>query len=243
MSSSEDYLKSVQADVDVVLALLGRDAERQLPTCPEWTMRDLAAHLAVVYLHKTACTRLLAEPRPWPPATPEQGIDAWLRDARDEMLEVFRAAGPSAPSHTWHGPDQTVGFWMRRMAVETAVHRVDAELAFGPAAPLDEELAAAGIDEALDIMLAGDWSDEPQPGRAETVLLTTPERGWRVRMAPELVEIEHGAAPGEAGEGVVAGSASEVLLWLWRRIGTDEIATEGDAKAVARLRDWMAIVT
>ena len=241
--TSEDYLKNVRADGDRVLALLGRDAERRLPTCPEWTMRDLAAHLAVVYLHKTACTRLLAEPSPWPPAAPEQGIDTWLRDARDEMLEVFRAAGPSAPTRTWHEPDQTVGFWMLHMAVETAIHRVDAELAFGPATPIDEELAAAAISETLDIMLAGDWSDEPQPGPAGTVLLTTPEHNWRVRMAPELVEIEHEAVPGEGDEGIVAGSASDVLLWLWRRIGTDEIATRGDDKAVVRLRDWMAIIT
>jgi hypothetical protein len=47
-------------------------------------------------------------------------------------------------------PDQTVGFWIRRMAQETVVHRVDAELAaeVAPGA-IPDDIALDGIDEFL----------------------------------------------------------------------------------------------
>jgi hypothetical protein len=58
-------------------------------------------------------------------------------------------------------PDQTVGFWARRMALKTVVHRVDAEQARGAVAPVDAALGTDGIDEIFVIMLAGDWSGDP----------------------------------------------------------------------------------
>ena len=39
-----------------------------VPTCPDWTMADLASHVADVYLHKTECIKQGVEPEPWPPA-------------------------------------------------------------------------------------------------------------------------------------------------------------------------------
>ena len=42
---------------------------------------------------------------------------------------------PAAPSWTWWPDDQTAGFWLRRMAQETAVHRVDVELPLGATTP------------------------------------------------------------------------------------------------------------
>ena len=46
-------------------------------------------------------------------------------------------------------------FWIRRMAQETVIHRVDAELALGePFAPIPDDLALDGIDEVLERFLA-----------------------------------------------------------------------------------------
>ena len=47
---------------------------------------------------------------------------------------------------------QTSGFWARRMAVETAVHRYDAQLAAGDPQPVERMLAADGVDEYLDVL-------------------------------------------------------------------------------------------
>jgi hypothetical protein len=41
----------------------------------------------------------------------------------------FRAHEPGEAVTTGFGPDQTVAFWIRRMAQETVIDRTDAELA------------------------------------------------------------------------------------------------------------------
>ncbi|MEV4286740.1 maleylpyruvate isomerase N-terminal domain-containing protein [Nonomuraea bangladeshensis] len=67
----------------------------------------------------------------------------------------FAAREPGEATLTWYDPDQTVGFWIRRMALETVVHRIDAELAAGtPVTPVPDDLAADGVDEILTVMLA-----------------------------------------------------------------------------------------
>ncbi len=60
------------------------------------------------------------------------------------------------PAHTWWPPDQTAGFWLRRIAHETAIHRRDMESAAREPTPVDDELAVDGIDEALDPFLRWD---------------------------------------------------------------------------------------
>ena len=51
-----------------------------------------------------------------------------IDDAYRQLAQEFAARDPADPSGTWYGPDQTVGFWIRRMAQETVIHRIDAEL-------------------------------------------------------------------------------------------------------------------
>ena len=55
---------------------------------------------------------------------------------------------PATPVWTW-GRDKHAGFVLRRMAHETAVHRLDAERTAGREHTIDAELAADGIDEFL----------------------------------------------------------------------------------------------
>ena len=70
------------------------------------------------------------------------------------------------PAWSWWEPDQTVGFWYRRMALETVVHRVDVETQFGPPSAIDAALAVDGIDEVLTLMLAGDDEAAARRSRA-----------------------------------------------------------------------------
>lgn len=71
------------------------------------------------------------------------------------MLGEFAARRPEDPAGSWHTSDQEVGFWIRRMAQETVIHRIDAELATGqPVAPVPAGLAVDGIDETLKVFVA-----------------------------------------------------------------------------------------
>lgn len=210
----ERYVESLRADAGLLAATARRDLAAAVPSCPGWTVRDVVEHVAVVYLHKIECMRLGRAPDPWPPAPPPGDPVDWFEESLAELVDELTSRGPTAPSFTWHEPDQTVGFWYRRMAQETAVHRIDVELAFGPPTPVAADIAVDGVDELLDIMLAGDWSDEPQPGPAQVVALHADDRDWRITLAPDSVAISRVDGPADAG---VTGPASDVLLWLWRR--------------------------
>jgi uncharacterized protein (TIGR03083 family) len=233
------YVESLRADADLLARAARRDLTAKVPSCPGWTVRDVVEHVAVVYLHKIECMRLGHAPDPWPPAPPAGDPVDWLEESLTDLIAELTSRGPAAPCFTWYEPDQTVGFWYRRMAQETAVHRVDAELAFGPPTPVAADTAVDGIDEVLEVMLAGDWSDEPQPGPTQVVALQAGEQNWRVTLEPDAVAIAHEAGPAEAS---VAGSASDVLLWLWRRSDPSwaQLAFSGD---VNPLYDRLFLVT
>lgn len=242
------YLELIDADATRLLAV-ARDLEAPVPTCPGWTVRDLVEHLAMVYQHKIASTRLQRQPEDWPPPTPPGDPREWLAASRAELLELLLDKGPDAPSATWWPPDQTVGFWYRRMAQETAVHRVDAESAAGAMTPVAADLAVDGIDEVLMIMLEGDWSDlapedwrdvAPEAGSGKAVAVLGGDAVWRVGLHPDRIDVETGAGPADA---TVGGDPSEVLLWMWGRQPVESVQVSGDHDAVAALRQRLVLAT
>lgn len=235
------YLKHIRADADRLATAARGHLTDQVPSCPGWSVDDLVEHVGVVYLHKVECTRQQRQPEPWPPPPEDGDRLQWFEAATKQMLSLFADSGPDAPSYTWHEPDQTVGFWYRRMAQETAVHRVDAELAVGPAGPVDEDLALDGVDELLDVFFAGDWSDIPQPDLVARVGLRAASRSWLLVLDPAEVRIE--AANGDGADAMVSGSPSDLLLWLWGRLPTDRVHIDGDVAAVDRLLRRLTFVT
>lgn len=242
-------------DADRYHQLIGRDgtllrrsaAEAGLaaavPTCPGWTVGDLVRHTAAVYEHKLACIGLAgARPEPWPPPWPDDR-DAleWFADAHTRLLATLRATDPRAPSWTWWPDDQTAGFWSRRMAHETAVHRADAQSALGVVGAVDDDLAVDGVDEVLTMMLAGDWSDDPHEGSTGTLAVTTDGRSWWVAMTPTAVVV----GPGEVGgvQAVVTAAPSDLDLWLWGRADDRVVTVEGDVEVAERFRDRLVAAT
>jgi len=234
------YLQLIRQDEQRLEAAAAGHLERRVPPCPDWRVADLLDHVGHVYLHKVECMRRQEAPQPWPP--PEHGRDPleWLGEQTEVMLSELAERGPDAPAYTWHAPNQTVGFWYRRMAQETAVHRVDAELAVGAHTPVDPELALDGVDELLDIMLAGDWSDDPQPDLNGRVGLRAGDRSWLVVMEPAEVRIEPTIA---APDATVTAEPSDLLLWLWRRLPPAAATLDGDRTAADRLYRRLALAT
>lgn len=237
------YLDLLETDGRRLLeAARAADLAAPVPSCAGWTVRDAVEHTAEVYEHKMACIAAGGQKvQSWPPDWPaDRDPLQWFEDAHTRLLEVLRTTDPAAPSHTWWPDDQTAGFWVRRMAQETAVHRVDVEGAVGQPTPVDDDLAVDGIDEVLELMLAGDWSIDPQPGSTGSVVVTTPGRSWLVTMTPEAVSLDDPAGGGDAR---VDGAPSDLLLWLWGRAPDTAVAATGDAQAVRRLRARLALAT
>src|SRR3954453_3926614 len=141
---NDRLLGCLDADYRRLREVAARDVAADVPSCPGWTVDDLVRHVAMVYLHKTECMRLDAFPDPWPPDLSGEEPIALLDRSYAEVSAEFVRHDPADHAATWHEPDQTVRFWIRRMAQETVIHRIDAELA------LREEVRPIPDDLALD---------------------------------------------------------------------------------------------
>jgi uncharacterized protein (TIGR03083 family) len=227
-----------------------KDLSPAVPSCPGWTVTDLVRHVAGVYLHKVEAMRQQRPPDPWPPA----GIDheepiGLLERSWHELLLEFAERHPDSPSYTWFEPDQTVGFWLRRMAQETVIHRIDAELALAEAvAPVPDDLGLDGIDEVLRIFLEyasarwpGDFGDALASADARPVVVSSRDMAWAVWARPEGVEVRPRPL-GEEPAATIAGDPETVLRWLWGR-GGDRVTITGDRDLVARLRGLLVVAT
>ncbi|MFC4107700.1 maleylpyruvate isomerase family mycothiol-dependent enzyme [Micromonospora zhanjiangensis] len=245
------YLECLAADAARLRTVAATDLAAEVPSCPGWTMTDLVRHVAQVYLHKTECMRSGVEPRDWPPdLTAEEPLALFDRAYRALVTE-FDTRDDDTPSPTWYPPEQRVGFWVRRMAQETVVHRIDAELAAG-AEPVSvpDDLAADGMDEVLIVMLhhlARTWPEEfrhlvPDPG--QRVLIEVPGRAWLARFDEDGVTVEP-VGTGGSGEpdATVSGPAPDLLRWLWGRPGAPAPRLAGDPGAVDRFRAALKLAT
>lgn len=241
----DTFLAHIRTDAARISDLAHRGIDDPVPPCPGWSVRDVVVHTGEVYSHKVTCMRS-GRPEDDDPSWshgPADGEDpvAWFTTRLDELTAELTTRGPDAPSYTWHDKDQTVGFWHRRMAQETVIHRIDVESAFDVITPVDHELALDGIDEVLDLFLAYQAEDVGPGGPgAGTVAVRTGEHIWRVTLVPDDVELSR--EPGKA-DAVVSGEPSELLLWLWGRRPESAVTIEGDTGLVAALRQRLEIVT
>jgi hypothetical protein len=90
------------------------------------------------------------------------------------------------------------------------------------------------------MMLAGDWSDDPQPGPPSTVVVAAADRTWQVTMSADQITV--GEVTGDT-EAVVTGEPSTLPLWLWGRAPDSAIHIAGDPSATCRLRHRLSLAT
>jgi len=248
------YLDCLEADFRRLREVVQTDPAAPVPSCPGWTLADLTRHVGGVYLHKVLAIREGAEPESWPPPEldaeePLALLDRAYADLRAEFAQ--RKAGD--PAGSWYKPDQTVGFWYRRMAQETVIHRIDGELGAGvPVAPVPDDLAVDGIDELLKVFVAystQEWADAftdvlaASPGR--TVLVRTEGAAWRVRTRPGEFTVLDGAGE-EPVDVTVSGPPAAVLRWVWNREAPGEpspVTVQGPPEALDALRRCITIAT
>ena len=240
------YLEVLDADVEAILAA-SQDLAAAVPGCPGWTVRDLLSHVIGVYRHKIVALDLGEQP-------PQRDFGDWGELADDEdprevlgteyaaLRERLTARDPLTPTWAWWPTEQTLGFWIRRMAHETAVHRWDAESAvhgLDGAAPIPDDVATDGVDELLG-WLRWEWGDERQgDADGQTVLVSTADHSWSLTFEPTVVTVTGGGTDGAA---FVAGSPSGLLLHVWGRPGDHGVATLGDTTALRLLRERLAMV-
>jgi uncharacterized protein (TIGR03083 family) len=244
--SHATYIDHVRADGERLAAVAERGLDPAVPSCPGWTVRDVVEHTAEVFLNKVACMRDKVFPDPWPPERGGEPTMPYYRAALDQVLHELTSRDEHEYADTWWWDERTVGFWGRRMAHETAIHRMDVELAHADLTPIEEELALDGVDEVLRRFLAGDWSHEPAPERpGDVVQVRSGGTRWRVVMEPQAIvaEVFLDRWPELPAAATVSGDPLSMYLWLWGRGPRESLTVDGEAAAVDHLRARLVTAT
>ena len=233
------YLEHLAADGGR-MAEIARTADlaARVPTCPEWDLQQLLEHTGSVHRWQAAAVRdrvtTFPDPSSWQDAPAEgEHIADWFQRGVDDAIAVLAAVSPEEPRWTWFEPDQSAGWYHRRITQETLVHRVDAELAAGDVTPMDPALSVDGIDEFVDVFIpAAEMQGQRIGGTGQTLHLhaTDAEGEWLLTMHETRVDVQRGHAKGDAA---VRGPAGDLLLFAWGRDPSPALEVFGDPGVVA----------
>ncbi|HST49900.1 maleylpyruvate isomerase family mycothiol-dependent enzyme [Jatrophihabitans sp.] len=200
-----------------------------VPSCPGWTVARLLGH--VTRVHRWAVSILRGgRPDAFQFSPPED--EAELFDAYDaglaQLLDQLLATPDRAAIWTITPAASAKLFWARRLAHETAIHRVDAQLAAGFGVQgFEPAFAVDGIEELLTGSGAARFDRSRLPG--ERSISLTPldsNASWTLLVGPQLLSCRPQAV--DDADLSVFGLASDLYCWAWNRAGTEEVSLRGD---------------
>jgi uncharacterized protein (TIGR03083 family) len=249
--SKDFWLAALRADGQALAEAIADPVAltREVPSCPGWTVGDLARHVGGVY-RRTRMRIGTSPDEPWgPPDLPAEVVPAaddpavvsWFTEELGQLGEFLEPLDPDTPAWNWAPQARTAAFWFRRMAHETAVHRWDAQLATTLPEPLESKLAGDTVAEALDTFLpSGRWRNPHR--RTGLVHLNATDLGqeWYLRLKDNGVALldtdtllDDDTHPARAAAG---GTASDLALALWGRVAFDVLETAGDPELLYATR-------
>lgn len=210
------------------------DPAAPVPSCPGWTLRDLAEHIGGG--HRWAA-QIIADRRAQPlergdvrdgrrPEDPD-AADAWLRAGAGAIIAALDRVGSDARVWTFTGP-RPAGFWARRRLHEVVVHCFDAALATGTAIDMPPELCADTISEWIDLALLNRRGPVAlDRGRSIHLHANDGELGptgeWTIVHDDQGLEWAHDHRKGTVA---LRGPATGLLLALTRRATAAEAGVE-----------------
>ncbi|MET7620643.1 maleylpyruvate isomerase family mycothiol-dependent enzyme [Streptomyces sp. NPDC005408] len=232
------------------------DEAPMVPSCPGWSVSDLVLHLGSVHRYVTLLLEELPAERPDPtdifylrlPADTEcwprpenapnrgplaKGLLDWFAAGAAALESCFRSIDPQEPVWAW-SREQSVAFWLRMQTIEAAVHLWDAECALEAARPVHQDLAVDGVEHFTELMMPVSRSRKPAaPGSGERYRFraTDVTGTWSVRFDGDEVRRTEDS---ESYDVELAGTASELMLFLWGRIPADRLRVNGDLAILAR---------
>ncbi|MEU9399981.1 maleylpyruvate isomerase family mycothiol-dependent enzyme [Streptomyces sp. NPDC048242] len=216
-----DYLVELRRELDAFGAALDGDVSAPVEHCGDWRLADLAAHMGAGNLWVVTAVREGHGRGYDEGAAPRDraALKDWYAGTAEALVEAL-SVDPSTGAWTF-SPPRTVGFWRRRRAQETLMHRWDAEHALGAATPMDPALAADGVAEVFDTMAPRMVAKggAARPGQAVRITATDSGRHWAYGPGEPVAE--------------VSGTAEDLLLMLWGRTPRDtgSVTWAGDRTA------------
>jgi uncharacterized protein (TIGR03083 family) len=206
-----------------------------VPSCPGWNVARLLGHATRV--HRWASWILDGGDRDEfefrPPE--DSGLFEVYEAGLHEVLGRLRAAPDTLAVWTITPAPSARLFWARRIAHETSIHRVDADLAAGYGVTgFEPEFAADGVDE----LLTGSAARFDRSGLTgdRTISLTPLDfnASWTLSIGPGLLSCRPVAV--DNADLAVFGLASDLYRWVWNRAGDDDVSLRGDLSLADRWR-------
>lgn len=233
-----DRIDAVERELGALhQAVAGGDPAAPVPTCPDWTVADLATHVGefLGFWAHVLCDGT-ASPKPDFPPVPATGrgegadeLGAWVAARGDELLGQLGRTEAPTPMWTWYDDDQTAGFIARRVACELAIHRYDAQSARGTCGPVEADLAIDAVEEVLGPLITRRARTGQPTG--QTLHLHGTDDGldgaaeWLVTLQPDRVEVARTHAKGDLA---LRGPVSDLALLLYRRPPLGDVQRFGD---------------
>ncbi len=200
-------------------AAASADPDGPVPSCPEWTVRDLVRHMGGIHrwaMHYVTTGRAdvwavdLDEVVGTWPADAE--LADWLAHGCADLVAALTEAPDDLQCWTFLPAPSPRAMWARRQAHETAIHRVDAELAGGsPVTPFTSDFAADGIDELLSLFVPRRGTKlHADPPTTLEVRCADSDAAWLLHLDTDGVRTTH-AAGGDPGAACTVRGRSDDL--------------------------------
>ncbi|WP_218131247.1 maleylpyruvate isomerase family mycothiol-dependent enzyme [Nocardioides sp. YR527] len=226
MPTPDDYLVTLaELQSEFAAALRMADPDVPVPSCDDWSVGDLADHLAGVHHWAAAMARDEDEvPLPVP-----LDLVATYEAQAAELRETLANLGAEATGRILNGLSEDgrgpVEFWFRRQVHETLVHLWDIRSALGLEPPESTpELWADTVDEVLTVMYPRQIALKRTRKVVTRIELTATDTGqtWGI------------GAPNAVQKVAVSGAARDLALLLWGRLTprAEGLTVTGDARAL-----------
>jgi uncharacterized protein (TIGR03083 family) len=233
----DSYIEHVRSDGARLVEVARCAPEARIPSCPEWSMRELVGHMSSVHgwVANILETRLQERVHLRQVDELEGDFDAIAGEYESNLARLLAALDATSDDESvWNWRDRRpapAAFWFRRMAQETVMHRLDAELGANEPTPIDPALAADGIDEFLGL-LQRFIGREPVEGLEGSIAFVTSDAPgeWRLNLAPDRLDFVDTEV-----EASVRGPASDVYRFVLHRNADDaNLEMLGDARVIER---------
>lgn len=231
----------------LVTSAMGTDPNLPVRFAEGMTLGDTVRHVGSVYRMVLAWLRSGDQPTRWQRApVAGQSLAEYLRLGLTDIVAELSAHDPADAAPSWWPLDQSYGFWYRRLAHETTVHRYDAQTAAAAmtvTARFDEDIAYDGIDEMLSLWfthrlgvlgVTNSWTGK--------VAVVAGRRRWIAQMTPTGTA-SWPAEPDEEADASVSTDPSGMYLWLWGRRPFATATPTGDQEAIEQLWYLLRLAT